>query len=136
MRLYLVIHSDHEGGNASAHATHLVGWLAFGRYGMMGLGCLFWAVCAHTHTYPYTSMHRDDTDPSTLLSPPEQVASTLSDPYLAYAGGLNALAGPLHGLANQEVLGWILDLQKKFKAEVCEKGMGYGSVGSTMVGFG
>lgn len=69
MRLYLVIHSDHEGGNASAHATHLVG-------------------------------------------------STLSDPYLAYAGGLNALAGPLHGLANQEVLGWILDLQKKFKAEV------------------
>src|SRR5690606_20310338 len=25
MRLYLVIHSDHEGGNVSAHATHLVG---------------------------------------------------------------------------------------------------------------
>lgn len=68
MRLYLVIHSDHEGGNASAHTTHLVG-------------------------------------------------STLSDPYLSYSAGLNALAGPLHGLANQEVLGWILDLQKKFKAE-------------------
>jgi citrate (Si)-synthase len=64
----MVIHSDHEGGNASAHATHLVG-------------------------------------------------STLSDPYLSFAGGLNALAGPLHGLANQEVLGWIQDLQKKFKAE-------------------
>lgn len=45
------------------------------------------------------------------------MGSTLADPYLAYAGGLNALAGPLHGLANQEVLGWILDLQKKFKAE-------------------
>jgi len=68
MRLYLVIHSDHEGGNASAHATHLV-------------------------------------------------ASTLSDPYLAYSGGLNALAGPLHGLANQEVLGWIQQLQAKFIAE-------------------
>jgi citrate synthase len=68
MRLYLVIHSDHEGGNASAHTTHLVG-------------------------------------------------STLSDPYLSYAAGLNALAGPLHGLANQEVLGWILDLQAKFKKE-------------------
>ncbi|KAG8470424.1 hypothetical protein KFE25_008845 [Diacronema lutheri] len=67
MRLYITIHSDHEGGNASAHATHLVG-------------------------------------------------STLSDPYLALSGGLNALAGPLHGLANQEVLGWILDLQKTFKA--------------------
>jgi len=25
MRLYLVIHSDHEGGNVSAHTTHLVG---------------------------------------------------------------------------------------------------------------
>jgi citrate synthase len=68
MRLYLVIHSDHEGGNASAHATHLVG-------------------------------------------------STLSDPYLAFSGGLNALAGPLHGLANQEVLSWIQQLQAKFQAE-------------------
>ena len=68
MRLYLVIHSDHEGGNASAHATHLV-------------------------------------------------ASTLSDPYLAMSGGLNALAGPLHGLANQEVLSWIQQLQAKFIAE-------------------
>ncbi|RYG61690.1 citrate (Si)-synthase [archaeon] len=68
MRLYLVIHSDHEGGNASAHTTHLVG-------------------------------------------------STLADPYLSFAAGLNALAGPLHGLANQEVLGWILALQKKFQQE-------------------
>jgi len=68
MRMYLVIHSDHEGGNASAHTTHLVG-------------------------------------------------STLSDPYLSYAAGLNALAGPLHGLANQEVLGWIQQLQAKFIAE-------------------
>jgi len=68
MRLYLCIHTDHEGGNASAHATHLVG-------------------------------------------------STLSDPYLAYAGGLNALAGPLHGLANQEVLKWIQALKDKFEVE-------------------
>uniref|UniRef100_A0A7S4G536 Citrate synthase n=1 Tax=Eutreptiella gymnastica TaxID=73025 RepID=A0A7S4G536_9EUGL len=68
MRLYMVIHSDHEGGNASAHATRLCG-------------------------------------------------STLSDPYLAYVGGLSALAGPLHGLANQEVLRWIQELQAKFKAE-------------------
>jgi citrate synthase len=68
MRLYLVIHSDHEGGNASAHTTHLVG-------------------------------------------------STLSDPYLSFAAGLNALAGPLHGLANQEVLAWIQQLQAKFIKE-------------------
>ena len=25
MRLYLTIHADHEGGNVSAHTTHLVG---------------------------------------------------------------------------------------------------------------
>jgi citrate synthase len=64
MRLYMVIHSDHEGGNVSAHTT----WL---------------------------------------------VSSALSDPYLAFAAGLNGLAGPLHGLANQEVLRWILQFRQK-----------------------
>ena len=39
------------------------------------------------------------------------VGSTLADPYLTMAGGLNSLAGPLHGLANQEVLRWIIDVQ-------------------------
>ena len=68
MRLYLVIHSDHEGGNASAHTTHLVG-------------------------------------------------STLADPWLSYSAGLNSLAGPLHGLANQEVLAWIQGVNAKFEAE-------------------
>ncbi len=64
MRLYLVLHSDHEGGNVSAHTTHLVG-------------------------------------------------STLSDAYLALSAGMNGLAGPLHGLANQEVLRWIQELMDK-----------------------
>jgi citrate synthase len=64
MRLYLTIHADHEGGNASAHTVHLVG-------------------------------------------------STLSDAYLSFAAGLNALAGPLHGLANQEVIKWIFELIEK-----------------------
>lgn len=63
MRLYLTIHSDHEGGNVSAHTVHLVG-------------------------------------------------SALSDPYLSFAAGLNGLAGPLHGLANQEVLIWLLKLEQ------------------------
>lgn len=67
MRMYLVIHSDHEGGNVSAHTAHLVG-------------------------------------------------SALSDPYLSFSASLNGLAGPLHGLANQEVLKWIMDLQAEFKA--------------------
>ncbi len=61
MRLYLTIHVDHEGGNASAHTTHLVG-------------------------------------------------STLSDAYLSFSAAMNALAGPLHGLANQEVIRWIFDM--------------------------
>ncbi|KAK9728815.1 citrate (Si)-synthase [Basidiobolus ranarum] len=68
MRLYLTIHSDHEGGNVSAHATHLVG-------------------------------------------------SALSDPYLSFASGLNGLAGPLHGLANQEVLRWIMRMRDELGSD-------------------
>ncbi|KAJ5368107.1 2-methylcitrate synthase [Penicillium cataractarum] len=64
LRLYLALHGDHEGGNVSAHATHLVG-------------------------------------------------SALSDPFLSYSAGLLGLAGPLHGLAAQEVLRWILQMQDK-----------------------
>jgi citrate synthase len=64
MRLFFTLHSDHEGGNASALTSHTV-------------------------------------------------SSTLSDLYFALSAGLNALSGPLHGLANQEVLKWILMVQKK-----------------------
>jgi citrate synthase len=60
----LTIHSDHEGGNVSAHTTHLVG-------------------------------------------------SALSDPYLSFSAGMAGLAGPLHGLANQEVLIWLQKLRKE-----------------------
>eukprot|EP00889_Picochlorum_renovo_P007127 jgi/Picre1/34157/NNA_001632.t1 len=35
------------------------------------------------------------------------VGSALSDPYLSFTAGLTGLAGPLHGLANQEVLRWL-----------------------------
>ena len=44
------------------------------------------------------------------------VASSLSDIYFAFSAGLNGLAGPLHGLANQECLGWLLDVHKNFNA--------------------
>jgi len=64
MRLYLTIHADHEGGNVSAHTTHLVG-------------------------------------------------SALSDPYLAFSAAMNGLAGPLHGLANQEVIRWVLEMREE-----------------------
>ena len=45
------------------------------------------------------------------------VGSTLSDPYLSLSASMGALAGPLHGLANQEVLGWLLGLQATLKAQ-------------------
>ena len=64
-RLYFILHSDHESGNASAHAMHLAG-------------------------------------------------STLSDAFYSFSASLNALAGPLHGLANQECLGWLIDVRTKF----------------------
>lgn len=62
IRGYLSIHSDHEGGNVSAHTCHLV-------------------------------------------------SSALADPFLSYAAALNGLAGPLHGLANQECLNFMLELK-------------------------
>ena len=68
-RMYFILHSDHESGNASAHATHLV-------------------------------------------------ASTLSDAYYALSGGINALAGPLHGLANEEVLRWIQGVFEKLGGKI------------------
>ena len=62
MRLYLVLHADHEGGNVSALTTQTIG-------------------------------------------------SALSDIYYSVSGGLNGLAGPLHGLANQECLNFILKMR-------------------------
>jgi citrate synthase len=66
MRLYLLLHIDHEGGNVSAHTSQVVG-------------------------------------------------SALSDVYLAVAAGMAGLAGPLHGLANQECLLWVNELMASFE---------------------
>ena len=41
------------------------------------------------------------------------VGSALSDPYFSFSAGLNGLAGPLHGLANQEVLSWLNQVKQK-----------------------
>lgn len=93
MRLYMTIHADHEGGNVSAHAVHLVG-------------------------------------------------SALSDCYLSFAAGMAGLAGPLHGLANQEVIRWILSMRdelggglpsKEQIASYCRKTLAEGKV---VPGFG
>ncbi len=68
-RLYFLLHSDHESGNASAHTGHLV-------------------------------------------------SSTLSDIYYAISGMIDALAGPLHGLANEQVLRWIQGVMDKMGGKV------------------
>ncbi len=65
VRLYLVLHFDHEGGNVSAHTSHLVG-------------------------------------------------SALADPYLSFSASMNGLAGPLHGLANQECLHFLHQIHDKY----------------------
>lgn len=67
-RMYFILHSDHESGNVSAHATHLV-------------------------------------------------SSALSDAYYSLSAGLNGLAGPLHGLANEEVLRWLQGVMDKMGGE-------------------
>jgi len=48
------------------------------------------------------------------------VGSALSDPYLSFAAGLNGLAGPLHGLANQEVLVFITNMLKEVGGDVTD----------------
>jgi citrate synthase len=45
------------------------------------------------------------------------VASSLSDVYLSTSAMINGLAGPLHGLANQEVLRWLQELMDKMGGE-------------------
>lgn len=61
----------------------------------------------------YFILHSDHESGNVSAHTTHLVASALSDPYYAYSAGLNGLAGPLHGLANQEVLSWIMEFQKK-----------------------
>jgi citrate synthase len=69
IRMYLVLHSDHEGGNVSAFTANTV-------------------------------------------------SSALSDLFYSFSAGLNGLAGPLHGLANQECLSFVLELRDKFDGKI------------------
>jgi citrate synthase len=49
------------------------------------------------------------------------VGSALSDPFLSYSAALNGLAGPLHGLANQEVLVWLTKMQSKIGEDASDE---------------
>jgi citrate synthase len=54
----------------------------------------------------YFILHSDHESGNVSAHTGHLVASALSDAYYAYSAAINGLAGPLHGLANQEVLGW------------------------------
>ena len=62
----------------------------------------------------YFILHSDHESGNVSAHTAHLVHSALSDPYYAYSAGLNGLAGPLHGLANQEVLGWTMKFQEKY----------------------
>jgi len=62
----------------------------------------------------YLNFHCDHEGGNVSANTCHTVGSALSDAYYAVSAGLNGLAGPLHGLANQECLGWVIELMEKF----------------------
>ena len=62
----------------------------------------------------YFILHSDHESGNVSAHTMHLVGSALSDPYLSFSASLNGLAGPLHGLANQECLGWLMDVHKQF----------------------
>ena len=69
----------------------------------------------------YLNFHCDHEGGNVSAFSAHTIGSALSDAYYALSGGLNGLAGPLHGLANQECLGWILETNEKFGGVPTEK---------------
>jgi citrate synthase len=69
----------------------------------------------------YFILHSDHESGNVSAHTTHLVASALSDAYLSLSAGINGLAGPLHGLANQEVLGWIKQTMKKLNNQVPTK---------------
>lgn len=62
----------------------------------------------------YLNLHADHESGNVSANLCHVAGSALSDPYYAVSAGLNGLAGPLHGLANQECLKFHLAIQEKF----------------------
>ncbi len=69
----------------------------------------------------YLNFHSDHEGGNVSANTCHTVGSALSDPYYAVSAGLNGLAGPLHGLANQECLHWVLNTMEKFDGVPTEK---------------
>ncbi len=62
----------------------------------------------------YLTLHCDHEGGNVSAYSAATINSALSDLYYSLSGGLNGLAGPLHGLANQECLKWVLETMEKF----------------------
>jgi citrate synthase len=62
----------------------------------------------------YLTLHCDHEGGNVSAFTCHTVGSALSDPYYAVSAGLNGLAGPLHGLANQECLQFVLGVRTRF----------------------
>jgi len=62
----------------------------------------------------YFLLHSDHESGNVSAHTTHLVGSALSDIYYAFSAGLNGLAGPLHGLANQEALRWLLDVRNQY----------------------
>ncbi len=62
----------------------------------------------------YLMLHCDHEGGNVSAFAAHTVGSALSDPYFSVSAGLNGLAGPLHGLANQQCLMYVLDIYKHF----------------------
>lgn len=69
----------------------------------------------------YLTLHCDHEGGNVSANTCHTVGSALSDPYYAVSAGLNGLAGPLHGLANQECLNWVLETMDKFDGAPTKK---------------
>ena len=63
----------------------------------------------------YLTLHCDHEGGNVSAFTCHTVGSALSDPYYAVSAGLNGLAGPLHGLANQECLQFVLGIRRRFE---------------------
>jgi citrate synthase len=69
----------------------------------------------------YLSIHADHEGGNVSAHTSILVGSALADPYLSYSAAMNGLAGPLHGLANQECLKWLTELKDFHKGEAPSK---------------
>jgi citrate synthase len=66
----------------------------------------------------YFILHSDHESGNVSAHTGHLIGSALSDAYYAISGMVNGLAGPLHGLANQEVLRWIQGVMEQMGGKI------------------